>query len=131
MGGSGVSQSAHGVVHFKADGKAWKLCMSVNALCRLEQVAHDWAEDVGVELGRLLQPGEIPPLTQTYRAAFWAGLQDHHPDLTDEDAGRLMHHVGLVKVGGLIGEAVVLAHSPPKVKAPRPRKASWLKKALG
>lgn len=60
----------------------------------------------------------------TMRAGFWAALTDHHPDLTLDDVGNLLHHVGFPdRAGSLFVQAVLVAFPRPDVNA-RPRKAA-------
>lgn len=112
-----------GIVTFEADGRTWTLLYSVNAWVRLEQAVADDAE-----LKRLIGalPGEKASLP-TYRAAFWAGLRDHHPHLTQDDAGNLMQHVGPATAGVLLRLAMEAA-SPEPDDGARPRKAGLLKR---
>lgn len=113
------SRPVDGIVTFDADWKTWTLFFGVNAMCRME------AEIEPDELDLLLKgpgEGEQPSLT-TYRAAFWAGLREHHPNLTFEDAGRLMDHTGLNRVGSLVAQALAMALPDVEGGGDRPRKA--------
>ncbi len=113
-----VAAAALGEVTFEADGRAWRLRFGVNALCRLEANVEDPAE-----IERLVgdRDGEAPQLS-TVRAAVWAGLFDHHPEITFDDAGALIDHVGLQAMGSKIGQAIVvgLPKRRPGANPPKP-----------
>lgn len=89
-----------GEVGFTADGREWVLRYSANALCTLED-ALDMS--TGEMVARLQDAGGVR--MTTLRAVFWAGLQDHHKDVSKERAGELMDEVGYDKAGSLIGQA--------------------------
>lgn len=110
-----VSTPANGVLTFEADGQTWRLCASVNALCELESLVSD-PEQVA-----LLMSGGDANFT-TIRAGFCAFLRDNHPDLTEEDAGLLLDHLGLQPAGAKLAQALMIAF--PQVTDPRPRKAA-------
>lgn len=108
-----------GRVSFKADGRQWRLYFGMNALCELEANVKD--ED---QLKALLSTGNAN--FNTVRVAVWAALVEHHPNLTIEDAGRLVDHLGLRQMGAKVGQALIAAY--PTVKgegSARPRKAAW------
>lgn len=113
-----VSAAVIGDLPFEADGKSWRLCFSMNALCRLEQWVGDQAEVEALLKGS-------PPNLSAVRAAMLAGLTDAHPDLTHDDAGRLIDHLGKERSASLIYQALVLAFPVAKVgDNARPRKAA-------
>lgn len=97
-----ISPSPNGVVPFEADGQSWRLVVSVNALCLIEALVND-----PDEVAKLLSGGDAS--FSTVRAAFWAALQDHHPDLILDDVGRLLDHVGLKRAGMLLATAMIAA----------------------
>ncbi|MFN3584835.1 hypothetical protein [Phenylobacterium sp.] len=113
-----VTQPARGEVTFEADGRTWRLLFATNALCRLEAQVDD-----ADEIKRLVGDLDETPQFNTVRAAVWAALQDNHPGLSFDDAGRLVDHVGLRAMGSKIGQAIALAWPEAKVGAPDPRKA--------
>jgi Phage tail tube protein, GTA-gp10 len=102
-----------GEVEFSVEGKTYKLCFSVNALCELEAVA---GEPAGAVFGQLSDLSKAR--YSTWRALFWAALRDHHADVTLTDAGRLMTALGMTQVVPLVHGAVTLAF--PQTEAPSP-----------
>lgn len=95
-----------GTVHFSAGENTYMLVFSTNALCVLETNLGDaiWAAFDDLSTMRI----------STMRTVFWAGLQDHHPQIDKAAAGRLMDQIGLPRVIGLIMEAVALAFPEAK-----------------
>jgi len=82
-----MGDSNFGVVALELDGKAYKACLDLNALC-----AFDEAQGVGAS-ARLLASLEDPEAefdVISMRLLFWQALAERHPDLTVKDAGRIM-----------------------------------------
>ena len=112
-----MSESIKGEVAFKADDRNWKLVYDFNALCTIET-------ELGIDpdqLGTISGPSMV-------RSVFRVGLDAHHPGLTDMEAGRLIHDIGMEKAGELIATAFKAAFPDAKPasaegKAPRPKKA--------
>lgn len=117
--GGALVPPVDGIVTFQAAKRRWRILFGVNALCRLEAEVDDEAE-----IRRLASRDDGDPKIQTIRVAFWAGLQEHHPDLTFEDAGNLMDRVGLVKAGQLLSTAMIAGFPPPEGQKPGPWKAA-------
>jgi len=115
-----INPSAHGVVPFTADGQSWRLVVSMNALCLIEARVSD-AEEVT----KLLTGADAS--FATVRTAFWAALSDHHPDLTPEDVGRILDHVGLQKAGALLATALMSSLLMVEPGAENPRVARRVK----
>ena len=90
-----------GTVSVEADGQTYTLSYSVNALCELEDATGKDLTDIAQHFAELARGGKIP--MRMTRALVWAGLRDHHPEITQEDAGRIMTVVG---VGGIMAAAL-------------------------
>jgi hypothetical protein len=89
-----------GEVSFQAEGKMWTLIYSVNALCAMEAELKTGALAVAESLG-----DTKTMRIDTMRTMFWAGLRDHHPETTLEDAGRIMTAIGFHVAIGKASEA--------------------------
>lgn len=99
---------AKGEVSIEADGKRYVLVYSTNAICELE----DRLGDGVAALANLASSGKR---FKTMRTVLLCGLLDHHPELTEKDAGRIIDAMGVAKADAAVGEAFALAF--PEVKA--------------
>lgn len=99
---------AKGEVSLEADGKRFTLVFSVNALCELEERLGEAVSDIG----SLASKGKR---FSTIRTVFLCGLLDHHPDLTERDAGNIISAIGIDKADAACAEAFALAF--PEAKA--------------
>lgn len=97
-----------GEVSVEADGQRYTLAFSINALCKMEDM-------FGEAVGDIATLGNKGKRFNTMRNVFWCALADHHPDLTVDDAGRIITEIGIAKADELVGEAFALAF--PEVKA--------------
>lgn len=102
-----------GEVGFDADGKRYTLVFSIDALCNLEEAAGCSI----AKIGKIWADPDQPQL-HIVKAAFWAALTDNHPDITKQEASRLMASLGFVQAGQLVLEAFSLAF--PEAKQPVP-----------
>lgn len=95
-----------GTVIFDAGGQTYTLVFSTNALCILETNLGDsiWSA--------FDDPGKMR--ISTMRTVFWAGLQEHHPQLDKAGVGRLMDELGMPAVLVLIMDAVAKAFPEAK-----------------
>jgi hypothetical protein len=97
-----MANKQKGEVVFEADGKAYTLTYSINALCELESAFDGTVTDIFAATSGKKR-------FTTLRTVFWAGLTDHHPGLSLVDAGKIMHALGLNKADAVAGEAFRLA----------------------
>jgi hypothetical protein len=88
-----MTNAVKGGVQFDANGARYTLIYSTNALCILEDTMQLSVNSV---LALMSDPGKAR--VNDVRTLFWAGLQDHHPDLDQKSVGRIMD-----AVGGLMG----------------------------
>lgn len=93
-----------GEVSFEAEGKQWRMIYSVNALC----AAEDALGMDTVSIYKKIETSKSLPL-KFQRKLFWAGLYDHHPEITESMAGVLMQALGISKSGDLLGRALTMA----------------------
>lgn len=107
-----------GEVAFDADGKRYVLRYSIDAICQLEA-------ETGKGIVALISDLESPERMSVTlaRQVLWAGLTEHHPNITVKDAGELIAAAGgLVRIVSLFGEAFAAAFPQPEGKQ-NPRKA--------
>lgn len=99
-----MANPVKGEVAFEAAGRPYTLSFSVNALCELE-------EALGLSVARISEVmGDDNSVSlRNVRALVWAGLRDHHPEVTQVEAGRLIDAVGIAEAVGLVGRAFMLA----------------------
>lgn len=99
-----MSNPTKGEVGFDADGKRWTLVYSVNALCALEDKLGAGAMMVAEQMAN-----SSNLRIATVRTLFWCGLRDHHPELTEADAGDIMTDIGITDAVDLVGKAFAAA----------------------
>ncbi|HCO90501.1 MAG TPA: hypothetical protein DIT40_05965 [Alphaproteobacteria bacterium] len=100
-----------GRVDFECGAVTYSLQFTANGLCELESEAGCSAI---VFLKKLDAAGEDLNFSDI-RLLFWAGLQEHHPDLTLRDAGRVITDLGgLEPAMTLVEQAVTLAFPDAK-----------------
>ena len=107
--------TSRGAVSFEADGKTYTLSYSVNALIELEEAMGMSA----MQIPGLFRDGSGIQLKHI-RLLFWAGLRDHHADVTIAEAGEMMRAVGLNKAAQLIGKAFMGAFPEAEERASSP-----------
>jgi hypothetical protein len=95
-----------GEVGFKVAGGDFVLAYDFNALCTLE-------EDLGVGVEEI---GEKLNSVSSLRTVFRAGLEAKHGRMTDIEAGRLIHEVGVVKAGEMVVKAIQAAFPAPSAE---------------
>ena len=105
--------SIRGEVDFQAGGEGYTFLLDFNALCDLEEDMPGLM-DGKVEL-------KSPKLI---RKVFLVGLQARHPDLSEQDAGAIVHDVGLEKAADLIGQSFKASFPAAKDGKAPPQKQS-------
>jgi hypothetical protein len=95
-----------GTVQFSAGEHSYTLAYTTNALCILES-------DLGDAIWTAFETPDKMRIG-TMRTVFWAGLQEHHPNITKDAAGRLMDALGIPRVLELVMNAVTLAFPEAK-----------------
>jgi hypothetical protein len=96
--------SAKGEVRFQVGGQAYTLHYTINALAALEEL-------LDCSVAALLETFREPARQRikTLRSVFRAGLLEHHGEIDDVDAGKLMDALGLEGVSVLIGQGLEAA----------------------
>jgi hypothetical protein len=93
-----------GEVAFEAGEASYTMRFSANALCELEDALEMGVNTVATQLAN---PESMR--LKMVRVVFWAGLRDHHPDITLHQAGEIITDVSLTKAMGLVSRAFELA----------------------
>ena len=75
-----------GEVDFTVAKKVYTFAFSINAMCEMEAALGGNVVDLA---NMMSDPAKMS--IKTMRTVFWAGLRDHHEELTEVDAGRLMN----------------------------------------
>lgn len=93
-----------GDVSFESGDKTYTMRYSANALCELED-----ALDMGVNAiaTRLANPESMR--WKMVRVVFWAGLRDHHQEITLHQAGEMITDISATAAMELISKAFELA----------------------
>jgi hypothetical protein len=114
-----VANPFRGELGFEADGQAYTLAFTINALVALEDETELTAETIGPALSQ----GATGRL-RMLRTVFWAALLEHHPEVTQVEAGRIITSVGPQAAMQLVAAALQRAFPPAEeAKAgSRPRK---------
>jgi hypothetical protein len=73
-----------GEATFEADGQTWHVRLDFNAMADFEAETGKNA----IAVLETMEGGDASALD--IRALFWAGLREHHPDVTLHQAGRLV-----------------------------------------
>jgi hypothetical protein len=115
-----MANSARGSVALQAGDKAYTMAFSINALCELEDVFGVPAP----KLGNLFEDAENISMKDV-RKLVMVGLHDHHPEVSEKDAGVIAGDAGLQECMSAIEKAFRLAFPEAKTNEnPRPAKVS-------
>lgn len=119
-----MNNPVRGTMTVEALGKSWTLKLSTNAMCEIEDRLEKGIDQIGVILQDQSQ-GRM----KLFRLIVWAALTDHHPDVTERDAGEIIDEVGMENIMSLIQKLMTLA-MPDAKKGPvngSPRRAGLTK----
>lgn len=129
-----MTNQVRGVVSAEIGGKRYKLRLSANEWCELEDEFGQTTDEILKWFFEDLNAGRLK--MKVLRIIFRACLSGSHPDITLEEAGSIMADNGLVESAKMIGEAIMLSMpkpdasgsatmgkgSPGKPRAPRGRR---------
>ncbi|MEN2749232.1 hypothetical protein [Sphingomonas sp. T9W2] len=90
-----MANAIKGEVPFTAAGGSFMLLYDFNALCTIEQDLEIDVADIGSKLSS----------ASMLRSVFRIGLEAHHGAMSDIEAGRLIHDLGVEQAGEIIGKA--------------------------
>jgi hypothetical protein len=91
---------ANGTTTIEAEGRVYNVSFSWNAAVRYEEAAKQTISDA------LLQIADRKLSVTSQRAMLWAGLEEHHEDVSLEDAGRLIDAIGRRECNRVFGVAL-------------------------
>ncbi len=100
-----MANKIKGEVELEHEGKTYALVLDFNALAEFEAEA-----DVENALVVLAKPNALG--ASRMRALFWAGLKQRHPEITRQEAGRLLSG-HLDKLGEALAAAFPAAEAHP------------------
>jgi hypothetical protein len=91
-----------GEVQFEADGQTYVLVFDFNAICAVEDVFDLPIAQIGEKMAEGMRAGDL-------RKLITAGLQQHHPGITDLQAGHIIGLIGAQVAADKLAEAMVAA----------------------
>lgn len=101
-----------GSVAFQVGATVYTLSFSVNALCELEDMLNQPVAKIAESLN---DPENVR--LSTMRALAWAGLRDHHPEITIPQTGEIVSAAGVPATMEAVGKAFQLAFPEAEPKA--------------
>jgi hypothetical protein len=113
-----MANSKRGSVALQAEDEAYAISFSVNALCELEDVFGKPA----AKIASLFEDEENASMKDV-RKLIMVGLHDHHPEVSEIDAGLIATAAGIPNCMEAIGKAFALAFPEAKAGSENPRKA--------
>ncbi|ETA53984.1 GTA-gp10 family protein [Ponticoccus alexandrii] len=81
-----------GQVSREIDGTVYTFELTVNAFCDLEEATGKATLQIMQDMEKAAQTGDVQ--FRDIRRIFWAALIEHHPDITEREAGRVLTKVG-------------------------------------
>ena len=89
-----------GEASFDIEGKAFRVRFSWNAAAEYEEAAGKALSDALLDIAREKLSA------RSLRAMLWAGLQEHHPDVTLRQAGEMIDAMGRAEAQRVMGVAL-------------------------
>lgn len=109
---------------FDVDGKTYRMAFSTNSIIELEEELDDTMVNI---TERLTDPKGVR--MSLARSVFRAALLEYQPDITHQDAGRLMDKLGPIRSLELVAEAMTLSF--PEADANDPLEGKRRGKRIG
>lgn len=106
-----MENRARGEVPLKSEAGEYTLRFTVNAFCELEGLLAMSTNDVMEKMR-----GKTGPSVTLVRALTWAGLQSRHPDISVEQAGDIVHEIGIVATMAAVTEALIAGQPSARKK---------------
>ena len=108
-----------GEVTLEAGGETYTLRLAANALVIAEELLDKGVEEIA---GMLSDAANFR--LGTARALLFAGLREHHPKLSLEDAGEIIGEIGIPAVLNKLGESMQAAFPQPEGEDKNPPKGA-------
>lgn len=115
-----MSNSLRGDTDLKTPGKTYTMRMSVNAIIKLEEHFEMGVNEIAEMLG-----DEKRMRMSNVRTVVFYSLQDHHPDITEDEAGEAITEAGFAEASDALNKALAAAFPSAALKtgaADNPRK---------
>ena len=103
-----MSNPYRGEANFEVEGQAYRVRFSWNSAAEYEEAAGKPLSDALLDIAREKLSA------RSLRAMIWAGLQEHHADVTLKDAGRLIDSMGRAEAQRVM--AVALRYYFPELE---------------
>jgi hypothetical protein len=91
-----------GEVEFEADGRSYKLRLSANAYCELEDALGKDADEIIQEITSTKKKVSLKVL----RVVFWKALEDCQEGTTFDEAKRILKTISPIEMGVLLGHTI-------------------------
>jgi hypothetical protein len=108
-----MANSSRGSVALQAGDMAYTVSFSVNALCELEDAFGVTVQKIGAIFDKEASMKDVRKLAR-------CALSDHHPAITDKEAGKVVTDAGLPVFMDAVQKAFQLAFPEVKDKANPP-----------
>ncbi len=95
-----MSNTFRGEASFEVEGRAFRVRFSWNAAAEYEDAAGRHLSDALFDIAREKLSA------RSLRAMLWAGLQEHHPEVTLKEAGGLIDKLGRKEAQRVMGVAL-------------------------
>jgi hypothetical protein len=97
-----VANPVKGEVPFEASGQTYTLLYDFNAICAVEEVFDLPITEIGKKMADGMRAGDL-------RKLIAAGLQQHHPGVSDLQAGEIIGAIGAQVAAEKLAEAMQAA----------------------
>lgn len=95
-----MANPLRGEASFEVEGETYRVHYTWNAAAEFEEAAGRPLSDALLDIAREKLSAK------SLRAMLWAGLQEHHPEVTLKEAGRLIDRMGRREAQRVMGVAL-------------------------
>lgn len=115
-----------GEVSISARDTTYLICFTINAMCELEALTGRSIVEIAMEL-ETVQKSPATLRMSTLRAVTWAALRQHHPEITEQEAGEVLAEAGFPVVMKAVLAAIHAAFPAAQPGSPAGKGASRAK----